>query len=434
MIDDRKTSRRVFNVFNYLFLGVIMVITLYPLYYQFIVSISNGLDVMRGEVTFLPQNITLDTYRQFLKGDLFMYMKNSIFYTVLGTFINLVMSSLCAYPLTRKQFSGRKFFTFMVTFTMFFSGGMVPLYLVVKELELLDTVWALVLPVAISTYNMIIIRTSFQAIPESLIESAQLDGANDVVILCRIVLPLSKAVLATMLLYYAVSHWNDYFNAMLYINSKELYPLQIMLRNMLIAGLFSEEAGVAGGSTTFSVTDATFTMFFSGGMVPLYLVVKELELLDTVWALVLPVAISTYNMIIIRTSFQAIPESLIESAQLDGANDVVILCRIVLPLSKAVLATMLLYYAVSHWNDYFNAMLYINSKELYPLQIMLRNMLIAGLFSEEAGVAGGSTTFSVTDATLRAAAIIVTTLPILVVYPFVQRYFVKGVMIGSVKG
>ena len=257
MIDDRKTSRRVFNVFNYLFLGVIMVITLYPLYYQFIVSISNGLDVMRGEVTFLPQNITLDTYRQFLKGDLFMYMKNSVFYTVLGTFINLVMSSLCAYPLTRKQFSGRKFFTFMVTFTMFFSGGMVPLYLVVKELELLDTVWALVLPVAISTYNMIIIRTSFQAIPESLIESAQLDGANDVVILCRIVLPLSKAVLATMLLYYAVSHWNDYFNAMLYINSKELYPLQIMLRNMLIAGLFSEEAGVAGGSTTFSVTDAT---------------------------------------------------------------------------------------------------------------------------------------------------------------------------------
>ena len=234
-----------------------MVITLYPLYYQFIVSISNGLDVMRGEVTFLPQNITLDTYRQFLKGDLFMYMKNSVFYTVLGTFINLVMSSLCAYPLTRKQFSGRKFFTFMVTFTMFFSGGMVPLYLVVKELELLDTVWALVLPVAISTYNMIIIRTSFQAIPESLIESAQLDGANDVVILCRIVLPLSKAVLATMLLYYAVSHWNDYFNAMLYINSKELYPLQIMLRNMLIAGLFSEEAGVAGGSTTFSVTDAT---------------------------------------------------------------------------------------------------------------------------------------------------------------------------------
>ena len=257
MIDDRKTSRRVFNAVNYTILAILMVITLYPLYYQFIVSISHGLDVMRGEVTWLPKNVTLDTYKQIIQGDLFMYMKNSIFYTVFGTFINLVMSCLCAYPLTRKSFSGRKVFTLMITFTMFFSGGMVPLYLVIKELGMMDTVWALVLPVAINTYNMIIIRTNFQAIPESLIESAQLDGANDLVILWKIVLPLSKAVLATMLLYYAVAHWNSYFDAMLYINTKTKYPLQIMLRNMLIAGLFSEEAGVAGGATTFSVTDAT---------------------------------------------------------------------------------------------------------------------------------------------------------------------------------
>ncbi|MDO4837164.1 MAG: carbohydrate ABC transporter permease [Clostridia bacterium] len=257
MIDDRKPSRRIFNVFNFLLLGIIMLITLYPLYYQFIVSISNGLEVMKGNVTFLPQKMTLDTYKQFLKGDLFMYMKNSIVYTVVGTAINLFMSCLCAYPLTRKSFSGRKFFTILVTFTMFFSGGMVPLYLVVKELKLLDTIWALVLPTAISTYNMIIIRTSFQAIPESLIESAQLDGANDVIVLWKIVLPLSKAVLATMLLYYAVAHWNDYFNAMLYINTKTKYPLQIMLRNMLIAGLFSEESGLSGSVATFTVTDAT---------------------------------------------------------------------------------------------------------------------------------------------------------------------------------
>jgi len=257
MIDDRKTSRRVFNAVNYTILAILMVITLYPLYYQFIVSISHGLDVMRGEVTWLPKNITFDTYKQIVQGDLFMYMKNSVFYTVFGTFINLVMSCLCAYPLTRKSFSGRRVFTLMITFTMFFSGGMVPLYLVVKELKMMDTVWALVLPVAINTYNMIIIRTNFQSIPESLIESAQLDGANDVVILWKIVLPLSKAVLATMLLYYAVSHWNAYFDAMLYINTKTKYPLQIMLRNMLIAGLFSEEAGVAGGAATFSVTDAT---------------------------------------------------------------------------------------------------------------------------------------------------------------------------------
>ncbi|MGN0762922.1 MAG: carbohydrate ABC transporter permease, partial [Aristaeellaceae bacterium] len=179
----------------------------------------------------------------------------------------------------------------------------------------------------------------------------------------------------------------------------------------------------------------TFTMFFSGGMIPLYLTVKQFGMMDTIWALVLPGAISTYNMIVIRTAFQSIPDSLIESAQLDGANDLIILWKIVVPLSKATLATMLLFYAVTHWNSYFDAMLYINKKEMYPLQIMLRNMLIGGLFNEETAIAGANAdSFAVTDATLRSAAIIVTTLPILVVYPFVQRYFVKGVMIGGVKG
>ena len=176
------------------------------------------------------------------------------------------------------------------------------------------------------------------------------------------------------------------------------------------------------------------TMFFSGGMIPSYLVVKELGLMDTMRAIVLPVAINTYNMIIIRTSFQSLPESLFESAQLDGANDFTILFRIALPLSKAVLATMVLFYSVSHWNSYFSAMLYLDSKDKYPLQIILRNKLISGLFSEEASQSGGSTSFTVTDSTLRAAVIMFTTLPILVVYPFVQKYFVKGVMIGSLKG
>ena len=179
----------------------------------------------------------------------------------------------------------------------------------------------------------------------------------------------------------------------------------------------------------------TVTLFFSGGMIPMYLTVRSFGMMDTMWALILPGAISTYNMIIIRTAFQSIPESLIESAQLDGANDVIVLFRIVIPLSKATLATMLLFYSVTHWNSYFDAMLYLNKKELYPLQIMLRNMLIGGLFNEETAIAGASAdSFAVTDATLRSAAIIVTTLPILIVYPFVQRYFVKGVMIGSVKG
>ena len=292
-IKEGGLSRKVFVVCNSIFLFLMMIITLYPLWLQFITSISHGLEVMKGGVTLLPRNPTLETYKTIVRGKLFMYMRNTIVYTVVGTVINLAMSCLCAYPLARKTFSGRKFFTMLVTFTMFFSGGMIPLYLTVKQFGMMDTIWALVLPGAISTYNMIVIRTAFQSIPDSLIESAQLDGANDLIILWKIVVPLSKATLATMLLFYAVTHWNSYFDAMLYINKKEMYPLQIMLRNMLIGGLFNEETAIAGANAD---------------------------------------------------------------------------------------------------------------------------------------------SFAVTDATLRSAAIIVTTLPILVVYPFVQRYFVKGVMIGGVKG
>ena len=257
-IKEGGVSRKVFVVFNYVFLFLMMIVTLYPLWLQLITSISHGLEVMKGGVTLLPRKVTFETYKTIVRGELFMYMKNTVLYTVVGTTINLVMSCLCAYPLARKSFSGRKFFTMMVTITMFFSGGMVPMYLTVKQLGMMDTIWALVLPGAISTYNMIVIRTAFQSIPESLIESAQLDGANDLVILWKIVVPLSKATLATMLLFYSVTHWNSYFDAMLYINKKTMYPLQIMLRNMLIGGLFNEETAIAGANAdSFAVTDAT---------------------------------------------------------------------------------------------------------------------------------------------------------------------------------
>ena len=259
MIREGGYSRKMFVVFNYVFLFLMMLVTLYPVWLTVITSISNGLDVMMGGVTWLPINVTFATYERIFRGELFMYMRNSVFYTVLGTFINLLMSCLCAYPLSRKTFSGRRFFTTMVTITLFFSGGMIPMYLVVKQYTLLDTIWALVLPGAISTYNMIIIRTAFQSIPDSLIESAHLDGANDIIVLFRIIIPLSKATLATMLLFYAVSHWNSYFDAMLYINRKELQPLQILLRNLLVAGVSNEETltASAAGASSFTVTDRT---------------------------------------------------------------------------------------------------------------------------------------------------------------------------------
>ena len=251
-------SRTAFQIVNYSVLFLLMLVTLYPLYLTLITSFSHGMDVMRGVVRVVPINVTLATYEAIFKGDIMIYMRNSVLYTVVGTFVNIVMSSLCAYPLTRKSFCARKFFTAMVTATLFFSGGMVPMYLTVKQFGLMDTMWALILPTAISTYNMIIIRTSFQSIPESLIESAQLDGANDLTVLFRIVVPLSKATLSTMVLFYAVGHWNSYFDAMMYIRTKSLYPLQIHLRNLLVAGIANEDLVQATGSgEAFAVTDRT---------------------------------------------------------------------------------------------------------------------------------------------------------------------------------
>ncbi|MBB6735379.1 carbohydrate ABC transporter permease [Cohnella sp. CBP 2801] len=176
-----------------------------------------------------------------------------------------------------------------------------------------------------------------------------------------------------------------------------------------------------------------FTMFFQGGLVPLYLVVKGVGLLDSLWSTIIPFAVSTFNLIIMRTAFQGIPDSLEESAKIDGASHGTILTRIVLPLSMPVIAVMILYYAVDKWNGWFYASVFIRSRELFPLQLVLREILIANATdSMSAGAAAGDR-FQLGE-TIKYATIVVATAPILCVYPFVQRFFVKGVMVGSLKG
>ncbi|MDR1060959.1 MAG: carbohydrate ABC transporter permease [Clostridiales bacterium] len=174
-----------------------------------------------------------------------------------------------------------------------------------------------------------------------------------------------------------------------------------------------------------------FTMFFSGGMIPNYLNIDSLGLADSLWAVIFPGAINTFYLIIMRTSFMGIPSSLEESAKLDGANHFVILARIFLPLSKAVLAVMVLYYGVDHWNAWFNAMLYIRNRDLYPLQLTLREILISNDMTQMVNMAADAERIS---ETIKHAVIVVVTLPILCLYPFLQKYFVKGVMIGAIKG
>ncbi|MDR1536582.1 MAG: carbohydrate ABC transporter permease [Clostridiales bacterium] len=176
-----------------------------------------------------------------------------------------------------------------------------------------------------------------------------------------------------------------------------------------------------------------FTMFFDGGMIPSFLLVKNLGLLDSLFSVILPSAINTMNLIILRTFFQSIPESLEESARIDGASDIVILTRIILPLSRAAIAVIVLYYAVSHWNSWFSASIYIRKRTLFPLQLILREILITNS-NESMTVDSQASNIAELEVILRYAAIVVSTVPILLLYPFLQKYFVKGVMIGAVKG
>ena len=230
-----STSRRVFLVFNTFFLLLISFAMLYPVVYVIAASFSDELAILKGDVFLLPVRAYTKAYEKVFKyPGLWQSYGNTLLYTFLGTAINLILTVFGAWSLSQKKMVGRRFFTLMCTFTMFFSGGMIPTFLVVKGLGLRDTIWAMVLPGAVSTYNMILMRTFFRQIPESLVEAAELDGCRDFGILFRIVLPLGMASLMTIGMFYAVGHWNSYFPAVLYLNKRELFPLQIILRQVVL--------------------------------------------------------------------------------------------------------------------------------------------------------------------------------------------------------
>ena len=184
-----------------------------------------------------PSGFTVESYGRVFRDDsILLGYRNSIVYTCVGTAINLVMTLTAAYPLSRRDLRGRRFFMFMVTFTMFFSGGLIPLYLLVRSLGMLNTIWALVIPNAVAVWNLIIARTFFQSsIPQSMLDAAVIDGCSNFQFFVRIVVPISPAIIAVMVLFYAVAHWNSFFEALIYIIDEEKHPLQLVLRNVLIA-------------------------------------------------------------------------------------------------------------------------------------------------------------------------------------------------------
>jgi putative aldouronate transport system permease protein len=227
---------RVFMFFVYLFLVVVLLIVLYPLVYIVSASFSNPLAVTAGKVWLIPVDFSLRGYEvTFQKPQIVTGYMNSLFYTVAGTLISVVLTVLVAYPLSRRDLYGSNALMFLITFTLIFSGGLIPTYLVVKELGMIDTRWALLIPQAVAAFQVIIARTFFRsAIPDELVEAAELDGCNDLQFLWRVVLPLSKPIIAVLALMYAISQWNGYFDALIYLKSSDLQPLQLVLRNILI--------------------------------------------------------------------------------------------------------------------------------------------------------------------------------------------------------
>lgn len=235
MVVKRSLGEKIFDSLNVVFLTVCSFLFLYPMWYVLVSSFSDAYAIAASRVTFWPIGFNFNAYKLVFEDTrVWEAYGNTLFYVVAGTGINLLLTTLGAYPLSRRGLDGRRFFMAFIVFTMFFSGGLIPAYLNVRELGLFDTRWALLLPGAISAFNLIVMRTFFQGIPDSLIESGKIDGANDIRILLRIVLPLSMPVIAVMTLFYAVGHWNSWFSAMIYLQDRSLYPLQLILREILI--------------------------------------------------------------------------------------------------------------------------------------------------------------------------------------------------------
>lgn len=268
MVGERKIS--VFGVFNTLILSLVAVATLYPIVYITAVSLSDTAAVVQGKVFLLPKGFNLEAYVEVLKNDTIprAYL-NSIFYTAFGTFVNLLFTAVAAYPLSQKGFFGRRFFMMAIVLTMFLNPGIIPTYVVVQQLGLTDSVWALVLPNAIWTMELIILKSFYENMSSQIREAALIDGASEYRILFNIVIPLSKPALASIGLFYFMGHWNSFFLPLIYLNDPDKYPLQVVLRDMLIYSA-ENDAGLVDRSALApqSIKNATIVL----SMIPVLLI------------------------------------------------------------------------------------------------------------------------------------------------------------------
>ena len=253
----RKSNRihsskadRIFNILNITLMVLILAVIIYPLWFVVIASFSDSTQVTVGNVLLWPKGFHLTAYQKVFSDSRIMTgYRNTIFYTVVGTFLNVVFTLSLAYPLSRRDFVGRNLIMAILSVTMFFSGGLIPTYLVYKQLKIVNTVWVMILPGLVNVYNCILMRTFIQGLPYELQEAAMIDGCGNMSLLIRITLPLCKAIIAVMVIYYGVSHWNSYFNALVYISNKKLKPMALVLREILINNTTTaSELDSAGGA------------------------------------------------------------------------------------------------------------------------------------------------------------------------------------------
>ncbi|WZL77742.1 carbohydrate ABC transporter permease [Eubacteriales bacterium mix99] len=227
-------SEKAFAVFNYIFFTVLCLIMIYPFWHVVMLSLSSMEEALKGGAFLWPKGFNLDTYHSVFKNpDIYTGFSTTLLVTVVGTVLGTLLTAMTAYPLSKPRLRGRKILMMIILFTMIFNAGMIPNYLLIRNLNLYDSRWSLILPLLMSAYNCIIMKSFFQSIPDSLEESARIDGANDVHIFFRIIIPLSKATIATIALFTAVMYWNDYFSTVLYIKSTDKWSMQAVLRNML---------------------------------------------------------------------------------------------------------------------------------------------------------------------------------------------------------
>lgn len=266
------------NIIMVIILLFVVMVTLYPFIYMIAVSLSKDIYVLKGEISLWPKGLNFKMYDLVLRDPrISMAYLNTAIYVTVGTVISLVVTAAGAYAISKKEMLFFRTFTLLIVFTMFFGGGMIPTFLVVKGLGLVDTRWGMILPTAVSTWNLIVMRTFFVAIPKEVEESGKIDGLNDIGIFFRLVLPLSKAVLATIGLFYAVSMWNNFYSALLYLRNSDLYPLQVVLRNIVLAGQINSAKVASVGRDALVVDESLKYATILVSTVPILLIYPFLQ-------------------------------------------------------------------------------------------------------------------------------------------------------------